>query len=211
MKAVIVSGGKSPSEDILKKCIDKQGYVICADSGADCLFKYGYIPNVILGDFDSIDKKVLNYFSNKGCPIHKYKPEKDFTDTEAALNMALKLSADEIIFLGCTGSRLDHVFANFGLLKRCLLQNIKARIVDEHNCITMHNKSFEMEGSFGQTFSLHCFGENVKNLSIIGAKYPLHNYDLSAGDPRTVSNEFLNGKVSIQFESGIIMLFRVKD
>lgn len=211
MKIVIVSGGKHPTEEILKKYIDKESYIICADSGADGLYKYGYVPNVLLGDFDSIDKEVLNYYTNKKCNIAEYKAEKDFTDTEAAFNEALKCEPSEIIFLGCTGSRLDHVLANFGLLSRCLSLNIKACLVDENNLITLHNKSFEVNGTFGDTFSLQSFGETVKNLSILGAKYPLYNYDLSFGDPRTVSNEFLNNTVSIQFDRGIIMFLRVRD
>lgn len=211
MRVVIVSGGRAPSENILKRYTDEKSYIICADSGANCLFQYGYVPKLILGDFDSIDKNVLSYFINKGCEISKFQPEKDFTDTEAAFNAAVKLSPEEIVFLGCTGSRLDHALSNLGLLFRCLSLNIKASIVDENNCITLHDKSFEMEGKSGETFSLQCFGETVKNLSILGAKYPLYNYDLSFGDPRTVSNEFLNGKASIQFDSGIIMLLRVKD
>lgn len=211
MRVVIVSGGRAPSENILKRYTDEKSYIICADSGANCLYKYGIVPNIVLGDFDSINKEVLSYFINKKCKIAEYQAEKDFTDTEAAFNEALKCEPSEIIFLGCTGSRLDHALANLGLLNRCLSLNIKASIVDENNRITLHNKSFEVEGNLGETFSLQCFGETVKNLSILGAKYPLYNYDLSFGDPRTVSNEFLNGKASIQFDSGIIMLLRVND
>lgn len=211
MEVVIISGGKAPTAKLLEKYINKDSYVICADSGANSMYKYGYVPNLILGDFDSIDDGVLSYFKNKDCIINIFPAEKDFTDTEAALEETIKLSPSKIVFLGCIGTRLDHVIANLGMLKRCLELNISACIVDENNIITLHDKNFIMEGRLGETFSLHSFGSEVKNLSIKGAKYRLDNYNLCFGDPRTVSNEFLNNEVNITFKSGIIMLFKVND
>lgn len=211
MEAVIIAGGKAPSAKLLHEYINNHSYIICADSGADCIYKAGYAPDILLGDFDSIDKKVLHYFKSKNSITKTFPPEKDFTDTEAALLEAVRQKPSEIVFLGCTGTRLDHVMANLGLLKRCLDKNIKASIVDENNIITLHNEDFIIRGNFGETFSLHAFGNNVKSLSIESAKYELNNYDLAFGDPRTVSNEFLNSEVHITFKSGILILFRVKD
>ena len=211
MKAVIVSGGKSPTEKILREYIEKESYIICADSGANCLYEYNIIPNIILGDFDSIDTKVLKYFTESGCIIDKFPAEKDFTDTEAAVAVALTEKVNEIIFLGCTGSRIDHMLANIGLLHRCLIENIDAFIVDENNIISLHNKNFYVEGEFGDTFSLNCFGSVVSNLCIMGAKYQLNNYNLTFGDPRTVSNELIHDKVYISFDKGIVILIRAKD
>jgi thiamine pyrophosphokinase len=211
MRVLIVSGGKQPKEATIKKYIDKDTYIISADSGSDALYKHNIIPNLILGDFDSISDEVLKFYEEKNCKINRFKAEKDFTDTEAAVLEAIKLKPKELVLLGATGTRLDHTLANLGLLYKCKKAGIESVIVDENNKVSIHSESFEFNEKEGQTFSLQAFGENVRNLSINGAKYPLHNYDLSFGDPRTVSNECTKNPVKITFDSGIILLIKSND
>lgn len=57
MKAIVIGGGEAPSKELLKQEMKDSSYIICADSGANCLYKYDIIPDFILGDMDSIDKK----------------------------------------------------------------------------------------------------------------------------------------------------------
>lgn len=211
MKIVILSGGNPPKEQNLKKYIDNETFIISADSGANILHKYNMMPDIILGDFDSIDEGVINYFKEKNCKIISYPEEKNFTDTEAAVEEAIKLNPTSILLFGCTGSRLDHTFANLGLLYRCLINNIEAYIIDENNIISLHNKAFKIKGKRGDLFSLQAFGDVVKGLSINKAKYELHNYDLNFGDPRTVSNELLDNTVFITFEKGMLLLINARD
>lgn len=211
MKVIIVSGGKPPKEQTLRSYLNNESYIISADSGANTLHKYSIVPNIILGDFDSIHSNVLNHFQKVGCKTISYPAEKNFTDTEAAIEEAIKLNPQEILLFGCTGSRLDHTLANLGLLYKCLNNSIKARIIDENNVISLHHKDFEIKGRRGELFSLQAFGHVVNNLSILKAKYELYNYDLKFGDPRTVSNELLDDTVSITFKSGLLILIRSKD
>lgn len=211
MKVIIVSGGQPPKEETIKKHIEKDTYVISADKGTDTLYKYNISPNLILGDFDSIDIEILNYYEKKGCVVDRFKREKDFTDTEAAIEEAIKLKPTEILLFAATGTRIDHTLANIGLLSRCMKNNIKAAIIDENNEISIHNKSFKFSEDKGAIFSLQAFGEVVKGLNILGAKYPLNNYDLHFGDPRTVSNESIGEDIHITFNSGIVILIKAKD
>ncbi|ARC84674.1 thiamine pyrophosphokinase [Clostridium argentinense CDC 2741] len=210
MKIAIVSGGKAPSEEILNIYIEKGYEIIAADSGANCLYKYRITPKILLGDFDSIDKEVLNYFKDK-TEILTVPSEKDFTDTELALNMAIDLKAKDIVFLGCTGSRMDHFLGNLCVLYKALEKNIKASIVDENNSITMINTPTIIRGKKGECFSLIAFKEDVKNLTIKGAKYELNSYYLSLSDNLTLSNEFIEEEVSLVFDSGTVILMRCID
>ncbi|WP_032121782.1 thiamine diphosphokinase [Clostridium amazonitimonense] len=211
MKTVIVSGGKAPSFDLISKETKDCDFIIGADKGAEVLYKYGIKPNILLGDFDSIDKDVLMYFKNNLEFIDVYPVEKDFTDTELALLKAIEKQSEKIVFLGCTGSRLDHVLANIGLLRRCLKEGIEAYIKDDNNCIFLTDKSCKLEGEKGEIISFQAFGEVVKGFNIYNAKYELRNYNLSLGDPVTVSNEFLHNDISISFERGIVIVIYSKD
>lgn len=211
MKAVIISGGTEPSYELLQKELRDCNFLVCADSGADCIYKYKIKPNILIGDFDSASNEVLEYYKKNCSDIIKFPAEKDFTDTELALKEVLKLEVSEIVFLGCTGTRIDHLFGNIGLLNRCLNLGIKAFIKDENNEMFIINKESTLRGTRGTLFSIQAFGDEVKELSIVGAKYPLKDYNLKFGDPRTVSNEFLDGDVTISFKTGKVIVMKSKD
>lgn len=211
MKIVIVAGGKPPSFNLLNDEIRDCDLLIAADKGGEVLYNAGISPHILLGDFDSIDEKIFKYFETNLEDIEIYPKEKDFTDTELALMKALEKEAKEIIFLGCTGSRLDHMLANLGLLKICLDNGVDAYIKDDNNCVFLKDKNCSLKGEYGQILSFQAFNKHVEEFSIYGAKYDLKDYRLQFGDPRTVSNEFLNEDVRIEFKKGIVMVIYSKD
>ena len=57
------------------------------------------------------DGKFSLYQNQSDIEIIKLKPEKDDTDTEAAVCFAAKKGIKEIDILGATGSRFDHAYA----------------------------------------------------------------------------------------------------
>lgn len=211
MKALIISGGTPPSKQLLMDELKDCDFIICADSGADFLYECKVTPNFLVGDFDSVNKNILEYFSSQNCIITKFPKDKDYTDTELAFNLAKEKGADSIILLGATGSRIDHLLGNLGILSQCIDSNIRAYLRDDNNTIYFINKSSIIKGKKGSYFTVQAFGETVKNVSITGAKFPLSNYNLVTGDPLTISNEFLDGDVGISFDSGKLMILQCKD
>ncbi|MFL0246993.1 thiamine diphosphokinase [Candidatus Clostridium stratigraminis] len=211
MKCIIIAGGTPPSLELLKEEIDGSAFIICADSGADCLLRYNITPQYLIGDFDSINRDAFNYLSSSNCNIERYPVAKDCTDSELALLKAKELGVDKIVFLGCTGSRLDHTLGNFGLLLKCLNSNIKGYIRDANNYIELLNSPIIISGKPKEKFSLLAYNSTIKNLTIYGAGYPLNNYELSIGDSLTVSNEFKDSEITITFSGGYLLLFRSKD
>lgn len=209
MKAVIISGGTPPKEEILKEEILNANILIAADKGLESFLYYNIEPHYALGDFDSINVKIMNKV--KKTKIVKYNPDKDNTDSEIAVLKAIELGAEEIVLLGVTGTRIDHMLANLGLLDMCINNNINAYIRDSNNKILLTNKSIKLYGNPGQFVSFQCFGQTVNNFSIKGAKYELNNYTLSFGDRRCVSNEFLNGSIEVTFKEGKVLIIYSND
>ncbi|NEU03293.1 thiamine diphosphokinase [Clostridium senegalense] len=210
MKWLIISGGTPPKKETILKYTNDGFCIIAADSGANSLYKYNIIPKILLGDFDSIDKKVLEYFKDK-CEITKYPKEKDYTDTEIALEKAIELSAKKIVFLGCTGTRIDHLIGNLCILNKAINRGVEAYIVDENNKITMTSESKTIYGKRGELFSVFAFNKKVEKLSVKNAKYELKDYDLEVEDSLTVSNEFAENEVHLEFLSGTLMIIRSVD
>lgn len=209
MRALIVSGGYKPSDNMFLDEVKKAQYLIAADRGAEVFIKNNIKPDLVVGDFDSIGEEFKE--SLKDFNLVKFNPEKDFTDSEIAFNKALEKGVKEIVLLGVTGSRLDHAFGNIGLLKKALDKNIKAYIKDNNNIIFLTNKPINLKGTYGQTISFHAYCDIVKKFNIRKAKYSLYDYDLHLGESRAISNEFLNEDIEITFEEGIIMVVYSRD
>ncbi len=209
-KVIIVSGGKKPSLSLYNSLYDTSCKIIAADSGAEFFKENGILPDVLLGDFDSIKEETLSYFEKK-IEVIRYDTVKDFTDTEAALEEALKDNPDEIVLLGCTGNRLDHFIGNLSLLEKAMRNGIKAYIMDDHNKIFMMDESGTIENDFGDYISFQAFRGPVRGFGVEGAKYPLRDYELVLGDSMNVSNEFMKKDITVTFSEGIMMVFMTKD
>ena len=138
MNILIITGGninKEFLENILQE--NKYNKIIAADKGLESLNKINVKPDYIIGDFDSVNKEILEQYKN--IPITYLKPEKDFTDTHMALKLAIKQGAKKVIIVGAIGTRFDHSIANIHILKEALENNIEAEIIDEHNKIRLIN------------------------------------------------------------------------
>ena len=113
-KIVIISGGELEEEfvlSILEK--EENQYVIGVDKGMEFLYSHQILPNYIVGDFDSVKKEIGDYYRNEtNVPIREFNPVKDASDTEIAIRLAMTLGAGEILILGATGGRIDHLWAN---------------------------------------------------------------------------------------------------
>lgn len=211
MKVIIISGGNPPPLELLLKEITEDTYLIGADSGANCLYDYNIEPDLLVGDFDSIDKVAFDYFKKSKCTIDIYPKEKDFTDTEIAVKKAIKMKPNEIVLLGCTGSRIDHLLGNIGMLKICMQKGVNACIKDKNNNVRLIDTSTSLSGTVGQIFSVQSYGDEIIGLTIEGAKYPLNNYNLKIGESITISNEFAVPKVLIEFKSGTMLIMLSSD
>jgi thiamine pyrophosphokinase len=211
MKALIVSGGKAPSRSLLLESLLDTDLIIGVDKGCDILCEYKIKPDYILGDFDSASKSTLSYFESLEIKKLKLNKEKDDTDSKVALDLAINIGATYITLLGATGTRVDHMLSNLGLMLQGLNKGVFVTITDEYNKIFLINKNTVIKGEKGKIVSFKAYGNIVKNLSIKGAKYELNNYDLMIDDGITTSNEFINEDIELTFDSGILMIIYSKD
>src|SRR3989344_5006036 len=104
-RAVVYLNGDKP---IAFKPIQTD-FLIGVDGGTKHITRLRLKPDIIIGDLDSLPRPP------KGVPIIKYPRDKDQTDSELALNYALKAGFKEIIFVGFMGERLDHMISNLFL------------------------------------------------------------------------------------------------
>jgi thiamine pyrophosphokinase len=211
LKAIIVTGGNKPSKKLLNSYIKSGDLIIGADKGSEYLYDYEIMPNIILGDFDSISEEKLKKIEEKQVEIIKFPPEKDYTDTEIAIMEAMKRGADTIYLFGGLGTRADHSLGNIGLLLTTKNKGARLLIVDDHNKMYLADKNMSLNGSQGEIISFHALSDVVKGFEIRGAKYNLNSYDMHLLDPRAVCNEFIDTPINIKYESGELLIIHAID
>ena len=214
-KILIISGGSI--DDIFAKEWIAQyqpDFTIVADSGMEFMRRVGIVPDMIIGDFDSVGSETLAYFKEQtGIIFKELNPVKDDTDTEFAIRQAISLGTKEITVLGATGTRLDHVLGNVALLGIGLQEQVDIQLVDAHNRIHMTDKSICLLKSeqFGNFVSLLPYSGEVKHVTLKGFKYPLENYTMGSFSSLGISNEIVEDKAEILFEEGILVVIESRD
>lgn len=183
MEIVIISGGDIDFE-FLKNYLEKHKsqIIIAVDKGLEALYKLNIIPNHVVGDLDSANADILNYYkSNDKIDFHEYIPEKDFTDTDIALNLAISLKPSNITILGALGKRMDHALANIHILKSALEAHVPCQILDVNNKIYLIDSFLELEKSkvYGKYVSLIPLTSLVTGLTLTGFKYCVKDFTLS--------------------------------
>lgn len=223
---IIVSGGNIQDDfalDFLKENIRQAGRenlcLIGADRGMDFFMRLSgkekIRPDIAVGDFDSLSLEGKNYLDLlTGVEICRLKPEKDDSDTQSAAVMAMEQGSREIAILGATGSRLDHVLANLGLLSLGRNRGVRIVLVDQCNYIslvesgTILNKSCQ----FGKYVSFFPVGGEVNGLTLRGFQYPLNRHCLTVSDSGlTVSNEIAEETAEVTYESGTLLMIMSRD
>ena len=214
-RTVIVSGGILEKEFVLPILQSEETeFIIGVDKGLQFLYENEIKPDYIVGDFDSVPREIVEYYrTEENVPIREFNPVKDASDTEIALRLCLGLRRKEIYILGGTGNRIDHLWANIQCLNIALAAGSEAMILDSHNRIRIleHGITLTRAEAFGKYFSVFPLELPVEDFSISGAKYPLQNHLLSAGDSLCVSNEFAEDEVNISFVCGKVILMETRD
>ena len=211
MTAVIICSGTIEDYSYYYKYISEAELIICADGGAAHAQKMGVTPHILVGDFDSISDTVLDFYKSSGVEIIKFPAEKDMTDTEIALDLAIDRGFRTIILLGALGTRMDHSLANVFLLKRLLNRGIKGIIANEYNEMAVIKDRIELQREQGVKVTLLPLSEAVEGVTTKGLYYPLDNATLELGSSLGVSNEFAADTAEVTVKSGLLLVIKARD
>ncbi len=174
--------------------------VIAADGGYAHTQKLGIVPDMILGDFDSLG------FVPADATV--YPVEKDDTDAMLAIRAGLDAGCTDFVIYGALdGPRLDHTLANLQSLLFLASHGARGTLVGLKNIIiTVQNGAIVFPGDFSGTVSLFCMGQPAKGVSIRGLKYELEDGCLTADYPLGVSNQFIGKESRITVEDGCLLV-----
>lgn len=208
MKGLIISGGNRVRRETLLENI-KDRYIVVADGGIKNLIGTDIIPDEVLGDFDSIDEEGKSFIEKNNIKIEKYPSRKDFTDTELCLEVLLKKGAVDIIILGATGTRLDHMFSSMFLLERLKKESVAGKFIDDYNEVSfISNETVEVKKNKYKYLSIVPVSKEVC-LTLKGTEYEVENLKFNRFTTIAVSNEVKDEVAKIEIDGeGFLILSR---
>ncbi|MBP7739783.1 MAG: thiamine diphosphokinase, partial [Leptotrichiaceae bacterium] len=198
-------------KEFLNEIIDEKDIVFCADGGANYTYKYNIYPNYIIGDLDSIDTIVLDFYKKEMVKIIKFDPEKNYTDFELILHEIERYQRensiifDNIYVFGGLGKRLDMTLNNINLLEE--YQNLTFFSSNEE--IFYKESSFCLKNKKGREISIISLDNLIEKLTLKGFKYEIEDINIERKTSRLVSNIVISNKCFINFKKGkIIVILR---
>ena len=216
MLYVIVTGGPLQPEAaaVIKSLTgsDEDTVVIACDSGTDFLASHGIIPDMVVGDMDSISDKGLEFIKDNNIFTEKYPVEKDWTDTEIALEKSM--DNDVVLICPVTG-RIDHVMANLGLVLKLKSQGKSISITDGITyCYPLYGEDTATadvtpyKGHAAVSLIPCDFSNPVTGVTTEGLYYPLEDADLNFGSSFSFSNKPLENAsfIRVSIRSGLLLL-----
>ena len=207
MTVVIFANGVLNQLPELDKLIGQAELVIAADGGANHCDQLGITPDILLGDFDSIDPAVLTTYQDKGVVIKRHPPQKDATDLELALDLAVARGGQTIWLLGVLGGRWDMSLANIMLAGSAKYQGQNILLAGQ-DCIMqiLHaGSSHTITGQPDQKVSLLALQGDVRGVTLTGFAYPLTQQTIVFGSSLGVSNIMLTNEATVHHAEGTLL------
>lgn len=200
-----IFGGAPVSSDY-KIIPPSDAYLIAADSGFSLLKRMGIIPDLVLGDFDSLTED-----KPTDCEILTAAAEKDDTDTMLAIKTALSRGYRDITIAGSIGGRLDHTVANIQSLAYIIENGGSGRLVGETDTAELLGAGeYRFVKNDMMYFSVFSYGDEAV-VTTRGTKYDLNSYCLTNSFPLGVSNEILSSECTLKIEKGrVLVIFSKK-
>ena len=203
LHAWVVTGGEPQGSERLAELAPPQ-LVVAADSGADVARSLGLVPDVIVGDFDSVTPAAAAAVPEQ----RRFPADKDATDLALALAEARDRGAASISVVGGAGGRLDHFLANVAALASDEpgAVRVDALMGSARLWVVRHRET--IRGAVGDLVTLLAHGGPATGIHTTGLRWALDGETLEAGSSRGVSNVFAAPEATVTLEAGVILAIR---
>jgi thiamine pyrophosphokinase len=210
-RAIIFANGRMEAPPSLIKDINSSDLIIAADGGTHHCKILGITPNVIIGDFDSLESKDVTIYRQAGVEIIQYPTHKDETDLELALHLTLKYKISQVFIVGALGARWDMTIANVLLAAQPVFAQLIIRLLDgSQELAVLHGDGqIDIDGKPGMSISLIPIAGDAEGITTHGLEYPLINETLYFGTTRGISNVFVQSHAKVILRKGCLLICRM--
>jgi thiamine pyrophosphokinase len=205
--AVIFANGELNYPDAARELAGNAQLVIAADGGLRHCHALGLMPDLLIGDLDSVTPAEAATLQEDGSQVLTYPARKDFTDLELAIQEAQRRGFHELFVLAALGARWDQTLANVLLPATDSYATLRISLVDGPQEILLLRgpSSLEITGQAGDIVSLIPLGGHAQGLTTEGLEYPLQDETLYFGATRGISNVLTGAGGTVTLRSGIVL------
>jgi len=204
--AIVISAGGAVRRAL--PAFPEDALVIAADGGALEAERLGMRIDRLVGDLDSAPADVIARLDADGVPIERYRPDKDASDLELALEAALRAGAERILVLGGDGGRLDHLLGSAFLLGSPRWANVQLDAVLGAALIHVVRDRRSMRGEIRELVSLFAIGGAATGVTSTGLRWRLHDDTLEPGSTLGLSNVFVEAEATVSVREGVVLAIR---
>lgn len=198
--------GDPPSQEDLER-LRRFDTVVAADGGAEALRTADRIPDVIVGDLDSLSPDAFKWADAQGIPMERHPQRKDLTDGELALERVLEAAPDEVLILGGHGGRSAHFLQNLRLLERCHAAGADARMVGHGETLQVAaaGEALRFQAAGGHVLDVLALEPGTR-ITLDGTAYDHAGLDLRPDEARGVSNSIVSGSARVEVLAGKVLV-----
>lgn len=201
--------------DAARRAPASVAHIVAADGGARHAQALARLPDIVVGDMDSLPEELERSFAQQGVRFARFPVDKDLADLELAMQFIRTEypAAQEVSVLGGLGGRIDMTLANLFFLSTVPLQ---VWVYDDHSCTTFVKPGMEVaiEGGLdgvdgegqGARFSLVPLTPCARVARIHGAHWPLEDTEIVFGNTWTLSNRCASSDTRIAISEGAVAL-----
>ena len=177
-------------------------YIICADGGITIAEQNGIVPDIVLGDLDSVSAVNPSY------NFIRHPKEKDDTDTILCLKYGIEQGFRDFLIIGGIGGRFDHTFSNIQTLAYAKDNGVNASIISRDTFCTMikDGEKCTVNRKENAYISVFSYSDKCEGITIKGTKYELSDAELKSTFPLGVSNEWKEEKATISIKKGKLLI-----
>ena len=207
--AAVILNSPLPDSSTLARALKPASLIVAADGGANRAAECGISPHVVIGDLDSATHNTLNQLARCRCVR---RPSQAHSDLEKALDFLIEEKYQAANILGASGGRLDHQLVNLSIAQKYCAA-LRLTLYDDYGLGFFLNAAdkeavLTLDLEKGQKLSLVSFC-GAQRIRTSGLKFPLSDESLQCGVRDGLSNEVLDGTVSISVGCGILFVYIV--
>lgn len=206
MKAVVFVHGDRTDLSRIRTYIDDKTLLVACDGGAVHALQLGYMPHVVIGDFDSLPPKVLRALKDKHVECISFPRNKSHSDGELGVALAIERGCREVVIVGFQGTHTDHVIGNLFLLANKKFTSASLKIIEGNEEIVLVRKRVTIRGKHNDMVSLIPFGGHAVGITTRGLLYSLHKETLYIGSTRGLRNHLTHTQATVAVDKGSLLM-----
>jgi len=207
VRAVIFLNGAPDSPELLRRVAEGADLVLAADGGARNALDANIVPDLVLGDMDSLGDAGVREMEERGVPLERHPARKDKMDGHLAVIAARERGATVLDLLCASGEMFSALFALPHLLLAAEQMGLRAAVVAGWGrAFVVEAGSRAVIGAPGDGVSVFPLAGTATGVSLEGFAYPLEYARMETGDTLGFHNELLDLKGRVSVREGVLLV-----